>query len=126
MDPGRYSQVLNNQKAALKEDLDSELTTILNADVAALTIWLRSQEEIVTGVAQDRGVVRAIRLLEGLADDPETAKLSLLQSSELVELRAESPGRAPLVLPPRLFVGDYHRRHKKCARFQVLARRARR
>jgi hypothetical protein len=71
-----------------KEKLASDLQTILNADVAALHIWLDSQEATAQALADDDRVRKLIGQLVKQANQPDTTATAFLQSPILAELRA--------------------------------------
>ncbi|MSR59598.1 MAG: serine/threonine protein kinase [Planctomycetaceae bacterium] len=73
----------------LKAELRSELQTILNADVAALKLWMRSQETIALSVVANEHVALHSTNLLALAAQGDTTQLQLLQSPDLAELRKE-------------------------------------
>src|SRR5262245_256793 len=55
---------------SMREDLTDDLTTILNADVAALKIWFHEQKINTTVLAQGPAVIESVRELVALADKP--------------------------------------------------------
>jgi eukaryotic-like serine/threonine-protein kinase len=69
-----------------RDKMISELKTILDADVAALTIWLKSQESSTLAVAGDHDIQE---LVKELADSDDPSAASLLQSPTLAKLREE-------------------------------------
>jgi len=74
-------------ESRLKEDRASSLETILNADVEALRLWLRSQETAATAVTTDPEVIAISQKMVALAERPEITQLELLQSPLLQQLR---------------------------------------
>lgn len=74
----------------LRNDLVSKLETILNADVAALKLWLRHQETTASSIAADLTVVaQTERLISLAAANPQISQLELLQTPELKALKDE-------------------------------------
>ena len=55
-------------KSAMKQQLTSELQTILSADVTALEIWINTQRRIAIAVAGDPTVVALSESLQGRLD----------------------------------------------------------
>ena len=86
-------------ESRLKEDRASSLETILNADVEALRLWMRSQETAATAVASDPETIAICEKVVALSEQPGVTQLELFQSSLLKELRD--------VLAPELKAHDY-------------------
>src|SRR5258708_6997267 len=78
----------------------SSLETILNADVEALRLWMRSQETAATAVASDPETIAICEKLIALSERPGVTQLELFQSPLLKELRD--------VLAPELKAHDYN------------------
>ncbi|MFN0051416.1 MAG: serine/threonine protein kinase [Planctomycetales bacterium] len=76
-------------ESRMKTDLASQLQTLLDADVKALELWLRSQEVTATAVANDHHVQQHAERLVELGDAHQDSALPLLQSPEMSELRQE-------------------------------------
>lgn len=74
---------------ALQDDLRSDLQAILETDVTALRVWLRSQEQIASGVARDPQFRQQVLALVDMAVRPEATKTMLVESAEMARLRAE-------------------------------------
>src|SRR5262245_7505713 len=70
-----------------KNDLTDDLTSILNADVEALEIWMKSQRSNATTAAEAVLVNKLSRDLVTQASHPETTALELIQSPAQGELR---------------------------------------
>ena len=87
-------------ESRLKEDRASSLETILNADVEALRLWMRSQETAATAVASDPETIAICEKLVALSERPGVTQLELFQSPLLNELRD--------VLAPELKAHDYN------------------
>ncbi len=86
-------------ESRLKEDRASSLETILNADVEALRLWMRSQETAATAVASDPETIAICEKVVALSEQPGVTQLELFQSPLLKELRD--------VLAPELKAHDY-------------------
>ncbi|HTI49624.1 MAG TPA: serine/threonine protein kinase [Planctomycetaceae bacterium] len=86
-------------ESALKTTLADELRTLLEADVAALRIWLKLQESNVQTVADDRDVRQVVEQILTLAASPEGIDAALLRAPQLSKLREE--------LQPWLDADDY-------------------
>lgn len=67
-------------EATLRESLASQLQTVLNADVAALDLWFKSQQSTVMGIAGDPEVESLVEQLtqgaQGLAHDQLRIRLA--------------------------------------------------
>jgi len=72
---------------ALKDKMAGELQTILNADVAALKIWLATQQADAEAIGDDDEVQLATAQIDAMGDKGATAG-DLLASEALVELRS--------------------------------------
>ena len=83
-----------------KAKMASDLKTILDADVAAMRIWLKAQESDARAVAKDTHVVTAVSQLLEIASQPDATPAMFLQSAALTELRLE--------VTPWLEAQDYH------------------
>jgi len=79
------SIVENSTKRVMAENLK----TILNADVAALQIWLDTQRKSAAAIAADTEISQLVGQLVQLARSAGSTTGTLLQSPELAELRAE-------------------------------------
>jgi hypothetical protein len=73
---------------AMQADVKSDLTTVLNADVAALRVWLHEQTINTTVLAESPAVVPVARELIALADKAGTTRAALLQDPAGAKLRA--------------------------------------
>ncbi len=73
---------------AVKNDLAGELQTILQADVAALQIWLETQKKAVEAVIAEHEVKAAIQDLVALAKEQGAEPATLRASKALKSLRA--------------------------------------
>ena len=80
--------VENDTKAKMAEDLK----TILNADVAALRIWLHLEESTARAIADDPHVSDLVAQLVDLGSQPDAGPAALLQSAPLGQLRKELEG----------------------------------
>ncbi|MFN0053242.1 MAG: serine/threonine protein kinase [Planctomycetales bacterium] len=76
---GGYA-VRQRVESALKRAIAAELQTLLDADVAALRIWMQLQEANAQTVAADRDVAHEIRGLVDLAASPEGTAAGLRDS----------------------------------------------
>ena len=83
---------------SLKESLESQLRVVLDADVAALMQWFRTQETNVAAAAKDDDVRAAAQALIEFSDGQESA-LAIAQSEPLKHLKS--------ALEPWLGLGDY-------------------
>lgn len=87
---GAIGLVMRNAvEKTLQEDLRADLQAILETDVTALRVWLKSQEQVAAGVARDVQLREQVRALIRLAEQPESSKNVLTASAELPRLRAE-------------------------------------
>jgi hypothetical protein len=78
--------VNHSVEAAMRQELAGGLTTILNADVEALRIWTRDQEEAARWLARQENLRPAVQELVAAAR-PNTPARALLQSRGLAEVR---------------------------------------
>jgi hypothetical protein len=78
--------VRSRMERAIREQLQSELTTLLRADVEALQLWMRVQQDSATVVAHDKDVRRLVLELAASANAGNTTPVQLLQA----------PARQPL------------------------------
>lgn len=76
-------------ESALQTTLAAELRTLLDADVAALRIWLKQQETNAQTVANDRDVQHVVEQILALADSPEGTDSALIRSPQSQKLREE-------------------------------------
>ncbi len=76
-------------EGAIKQQAASELTTLLKADVAALTMWMRLQRDNATVIASDPQIRQLIADLVGYAAEGKSAATDLLQAPQRGELAAE-------------------------------------
>ncbi len=79
----------NAVERTLREELESALQAVLNADVAALQIWMHSQEAIAISTAHAPQISRLAAELSALGDRDGVTQLELLQAPQLAELRRE-------------------------------------
>ena len=73
---------------AIKDDLAGELQVILDADVAALRIWLEAQKRAVEAIIAEPEVKAGIQDLVALAGEQGTFDAALRVSQPLKNLRA--------------------------------------
>jgi eukaryotic-like serine/threonine-protein kinase len=73
---------------AMRERRIDELNTILNADVAALRIWMVEQGVDASFIAKDDGILPAVESLLKTASDSSNLERALTQSKAQDELRA--------------------------------------
>jgi hypothetical protein len=73
----------------IREDIASEMATLRDAEVAALTLWLKTQESIAASIAADPTAVRLAQRIIDIAADPSTTQATILSAQELADLRAE-------------------------------------
>lgn len=76
-------------EARLKEDLAEQLTALVDADVAALKLWMHAQEVSAQSIAADPDVLALSEKLIEVGDKPGVTQLELLQAPALAELRQE-------------------------------------
>lgn len=79
-------------EVSMQEDLRSELRTILDTDLTALSLWLDSQESVAEGIARDPQVRATIETLIEHDRSNVEGRLSLLTLPELAQLRTELSG----------------------------------
>lgn len=79
----------NAVEKTLQEDLQADLQAILETDVTALRVWLKSQEQIAAGVAQDVQLREQVLALVKLAEPPDSSKTQLTASADLERMRAD-------------------------------------
>lgn len=74
---------------AVKANLETQLQTLLEADVEALEIWLSSQRSVVTGLAKDERIYAPIAELTRVSENPDSNSITadLLSSEALARLR---------------------------------------
>ena len=73
----------------IREELASELQTLLDTDVKALTIWMEMQEDNASAAAGDLQVIALSGKLIQAGAQPGADQLSLLQMPEMEALRDE-------------------------------------
>ncbi|OAI47594.1 hypothetical protein AYO44_01575 [Planctomycetaceae bacterium SCGC AG-212-F19] len=73
---------------AMQDTVKGDLTTVLNADVAALRVWLHEQTINTTVLAESPAVVPLARDLIALADQSGTTRAALLENATGAQLRA--------------------------------------
>jgi hypothetical protein len=99
-------------EATMREELASQLTTILNADVTALRIWAKEQEANARSVAQLSALRSAVRgLLATTAPDPKAGKLPATR--ELTDCRS--------LVRPYLEIFGYTHFYIVSPRMQIMA-----
>jgi hypothetical protein len=76
-------------ESALQTTLAAELRTLLDADVAALRIWLKQQELNAQTVANDRDVRHVVEQMLALAAAPEGTDAALVRAPQSLKLREE-------------------------------------
>jgi serine/threonine protein kinase len=76
-------------ESEVKKNLAAELQTILNADVAALEIWLEGNKRSVTTIVSDPNVYEPIIELVELSRSPDLEPGDLLQSEAQKKLKVE-------------------------------------
>ena len=64
--------VRGDVEQAMRENLASELTTILNADVQALTLWTKDQEAVARSLAQSPALGPLVRQLVAASEQPDS------------------------------------------------------
>jgi hypothetical protein len=79
--------VQGSVEKAMREDVASQLTTILNADVEALRAWTTDQAAIARSLARSPGLRSAARELVAAGDRPGASAATLQQSPVLAEVR---------------------------------------
>ena len=80
----------NRIESMMKEHLAEQLQTLLDADVSALEIWLKSQQDSAANFADDAAVLAATEQLLAIADDEssESIPVRLLESPAMKRLKA--------------------------------------
>jgi hypothetical protein len=86
-------------EGVMREQVAAELTTILNADVTALRVWMKEQEANAKILAVAEPVRPAVRELVALAQGKDASETALRLSPRQAELRA--------FLGPRLKIFGY-------------------
>jgi hypothetical protein len=86
-------------EGALREQVSSQLTTILNADVTALRVWMKEQEANAQVLAVAEPIRPAVRELLSLADGKQISEAAVRESPRQAELRT--------FLGPRLKIFGY-------------------
>jgi hypothetical protein len=81
--------VRSRMERAIREQLQSELTTLLRADVEALQLWMRLQQDSATVVAHDQKVRQLVLELVAYADAGNTTAVQLLQAPARQALATE-------------------------------------
>jgi len=81
--------VRSHIESAIKEQTASELTTLLKADVEALTMWMRLQRDNATIIASDEEIRQLIGALVAYAAEGNSSPTDLLQAPQRQELAAE-------------------------------------
>jgi len=81
-------RVYESVEAAMHDRMAAELTTIRDADVEALRVWMRNQEEKAQVLAQSEVVRAAARDLAMLADAVDSPELVLQRTKPLALLRS--------------------------------------
>jgi eukaryotic-like serine/threonine-protein kinase len=95
---GRW--IRSSVESAMRTTLADELRTLLEADLAALRIWMKLQESNAQNAADDRDVRKVVDEIVNLGNSPEGSDAALLAAPQLVKLREE--------LQPWLDADDYH------------------
>ena len=73
----------------IRQELASELQTLLDTDVKALTIWMETQQANAVAAAEDLQVIELSNQLVQASAAPDAGQLQLLQMPELQALRDE-------------------------------------
>jgi uncharacterized membrane protein YedE/YeeE len=84
---GRW--IRSSIESAMRTTLSEELRTLLNADLAALRIWMKLQESNAENAADDRDVRKVVQEIVKLGDSPDGAIAALLAAPQLAKLREE-------------------------------------
>ena len=79
--------VLRTLDRSMKVRLEQELTTILDADVTALKLWLGAQEQAVNVAASQLTVRELVGHLVEASERPDVTSEALRDSDELRQLR---------------------------------------
>ncbi len=74
---------------SITNDIASELATLRDAEVAALRLWMKTQETIAASMASDPTAGRLAQRLIEMANEPGMTQATILGSKELAALRAE-------------------------------------
>ena len=82
------TRIRSQMEAVMKVQQESELKTLLKADLAVLELWMDSQRDYVDAAVDAPEVRRPILDLVGLASGESTTKAALLQSRPRAELEA--------------------------------------
>ncbi len=80
--------VRRDVEEAMRENLAGELSTILNADVQALTLWTKDQEAIARSLAQFPALGPLARQLVAVAEQPNSTANTLIQLRALADVRS--------------------------------------
>ncbi|HVA48540.1 MAG TPA: hypothetical protein VNH11_19400 [Pirellulales bacterium] len=78
----------SRMEAAVKTTMAGQLHAILDADVAALRLWLHAQRTSAQAAADGRKVVQLAETLIERSGEPATSALALAAAPEAAELRA--------------------------------------
>lgn len=81
--------IRSSVEAAMRRTLAEELRTLLDADLAALRIWMKLQESNAENAADDRDVRKIVREMVELGNSPEGTAAILLGSPQMAKLREE-------------------------------------
>lgn len=74
---------------SIREDIASEMQTLLQAEVAALRLWFKSQENIAGSIATDpTASMHALKLVE-TANEPQANPSTILSSPDLAAFRKQ-------------------------------------
>ena len=80
--------VRGDVEQAMRENLANELTTILNADVQALTLWTKDQEAVARSLAQSPALGPLARQLVAVSEQPNSTASTLIQLPALADVRS--------------------------------------
>jgi eukaryotic-like serine/threonine-protein kinase len=80
--------VRGDVEQAMRENLANELTTILNADVQALTLWTKDQEAVARSLAQSPALGPLVRKLVAVSEQPNSTASTLIQLPALADVRS--------------------------------------
>ncbi len=78
--------VRGQMEGAMRAQQEDELRTLLRADVAALELWMKSEEDYVESASESPDIQRAVLELVALADAGKATKAALLVAPEREEL----------------------------------------
>ncbi len=81
--------VRSHIESAIQDQTESELTTLLRADIEALRLWMRLQQDNATIIANDAEVRHDVQQLVEFAADGNTTTAALLGSPVQQEIIAE-------------------------------------